>query len=119
MEIGQMGCNFCWELVLSISLNSNIKKWGLHHWRTVYLHLNFPVSFCRLFFVHFNRKWKQPEGNLNNRLNKAEHKFENIQITLDFLSVLKLRDHFKWRANKNEHGEEVMLIRTFVLREKN
>ena len=33
-----------------------------------------------------------------------------------FLSVLKLRDRFKWRAKKNEHGEGIMLIRTFVLK---
>ena len=68
--------------------------------------------------MHFDRKWNQAERNLNNRLNKAEHKFENMQIAFDFLSVLKLRDHSKWRANKNEHGEEMMLIRTLVLKEK-
>ena len=45
-----------------------------------------------------------------------EHKFANIQIAFDFLSVLKLRDHSKWRAKKNEHGEGMMLIRTFVLK---
>ena len=45
-----------------------------------------------------------------------EHKFANIQIAFDFLSVLKLRDHSKWRAKKNEHGEGIMLIRTFVLK---
>ena len=33
-----------------------------------------------------------------------------------FLSVLKLRDRSKWRAKKNEHGEGIMLIRTFVLK---
>ena len=45
-----------------------------------------------------------------------EHKFANIQIAFDFLSVLKLRDHSKWRAKKKEHGEGIMLIRTFVLK---
>ena len=45
-----------------------------------------------------------------------EHKFANIQIAFDFLSVLKLRDHYKWRAKKNEHGEGIILIRTFVLK---
>ena len=45
-----------------------------------------------------------------------EHTFANIQTAFDFLSVLKLRDHFKWRAKKNEHGEGTMLIRTFVLK---
>ena len=69
--------------------------------------------------MHFNRKWNQAERNLNNRLNKAERKFENIQIAFDFLSVLNLKDHSKWGANKNEHGEEMMLIRTLVLKEKN
>ena len=33
-----------------------------------------------------------------------EHKLTNIQIAFDFLLVLKLRDHSKWRAKKNEHG---------------
>ena len=45
-----------------------------------------------------------------------EGNFAIIQITLDFLSVLELRDHSKWRAKKNEHGEGIMLIRTFVLK---
>ena len=27
-----------------------------------------------------------------------------MQTAFDFLSVLKLRDHSKWRAKKNEHG---------------
>ena len=39
-----------------------------------------------------------------------------MQIVFHFLSVLKLRDHFKWRAKINEHGEGIMLIRTFVLK---
>ena len=43
-----------------------------------------------------------------------EHKFTNIQIAFDFLSVLKIWDPSKWRAKKNEHGEGIMLIRTFV-----
>ena len=33
-----------------------------------------------------------------------EDKFGNIQIAFDFLSVLKLKDHSKWRAKKNENG---------------
>ena len=45
-----------------------------------------------------------------------EHKFGNTQIVFDFLSVLKLMDHSKWRAKKNEHGERIMLIQTFVLK---
>ena len=44
-----------------------------------------------------------------------EHKFPNIQITFVFLSVLELRDHSRWRAKKKEHGEAIMLIRTFAL----
>ena len=28
-----------------------------------------------------------------------------MQIALDFLSILVLKDHSKWKANKNEHGE--------------
>ena len=43
-----------------------------------------------------------------------EHKFANIQIAFHFLSVLKLRDHSKWRAKKSEHGEGIMLIGTFA-----
>ena len=39
-----------------------------------------------------------------------------MQIAFNFLSVLKLRDHSKWKAKKNEHGEGIMLIRTFVLK---
>ena len=39
-----------------------------------------------------------------------------MQIASDFLSVLKLRDHSKWRAKKNEHGEGIILIRTCVLK---
>ena len=31
-----------------------------------------------------------------------EHKFANVQIAFDFLSVLKLRDHSKWRAKKKQ-----------------
>ena len=45
-----------------------------------------------------------------------EHKLANIQIVFDFLSVLKLRDHSVWRAKKNEHGEGILLIRTFALK---
>ena len=45
-----------------------------------------------------------------------EHKFANIQIAFDSLLVLILRDHSKWRANKNKHGEGIMLIQTFVLK---
>ena len=44
-----------------------------------------------------------------------ERNFSKIQIAFDFLSILILSDHSKWRANKNEHGEGIMLIRTFVL----
>ena len=46
----------------------------------------------------------QAEENLNEGLNKVEDKFGNIQIAFDFLSVLKLKDHSKWRAKKKEHG---------------
>ena len=28
-----------------------------------------------------------------------------MQTTLDFLSALVLKDHSKWKANKNKHGE--------------
>ena len=45
-----------------------------------------------------------------------EHKFANIQIVFDFLTTLVLRDHSKWRANKKEHGQGIMFIRTFVLK---
>ena len=45
-----------------------------------------------------------------------EHKFANIQIAFDSLLVLILRDHSKWRAKKNKHGEGIMLIQTFVLK---
>ena len=45
-----------------------------------------------------------------------EHKFANIQIAFDSLSVLILRDHSKWTAKKNKHGEGIMLIQTFVLK---
>ena len=34
-----------------------------------------------------------------------EHKLANIRIAFDFLSVLKLGHHSKFRAKKNEHGE--------------
>ena len=53
---------------------------------------------------------------MNHRLNKVEHKFANIQIAFDSLSVLKLRDHSKWRAKKNEYGVGIILIPTFVLK---
>ena len=66
--------------------------------------------------MHFHGKWNEAEENLIHRLNKVEHKFANTQIAFDFLSVLKLRDHSKWRAKENEHGEGIMLIRTFVLK---
>ena len=58
----------------------------------------FPVSFYRLFFVHFDRKYNQAEENLNHRLDGVKHMFAIIQITFCFLSVLELRDHSKWRA---------------------
>ena len=45
-----------------------------------------------------------------------ERKFANKQIAFDFSSVPKLRDYSKWRAKENEHGEGIMLIRTFVLK---
>ena len=66
--------------------------------------------------MHFDRKQNQAEENVNHRLNKVEQKFENIQIAIDFLSVLKLRYHSKWRVKENEHGEGMMLVRTFVLK---
>ena len=69
--------------------------------------------------MHFDRKYNQAEENLNRRLDKVKHKFASIQITFEFLSVLELRDHSKWRAKKNERGWGIMLIRTFVLKEKN
>ena len=53
---------------------------------------------------------------MNDRLNKVEHKFANIQIAFDFLSVLKLRHHFNRRAKKIEHGEGIMFIWAFVLK---
>ena len=55
--------------------------------------------------MQFDRKSIEAEENLNDRLNKVEHKFGNIQIAFDFLSILILRDHSEWRANKNKHGE--------------
>ena len=52
-----------------------------------------------------------------------EHKFANIQIAFDFLSVLKsdhsksfVSGHSKWRAKKKKRGEGIMLLRTFVLK---
>ena len=39
-----------------------------------------------------------------------------MQTTFDFLSAVVLRDHSKWRANKNEHGKGKMLIRTLFLK---
>ena len=65
----------------------------------------FPVSFFPVYFVQFDRKSIEAEENLNDRLNKVEHKFGNIQIAFDFLSILILRDHSEWRANKNKRGE--------------
>ena len=35
---------------------------------------------------------------------------------LRYVSLFTLKNHSKWRANKNEHGEGIMLIRTFVLK---
>ena len=69
--------------------------------------------------MHLDRKYNQAEENLNRRLDKVKQKFASIQIIFDFLSVLELRDHSKWRAKKNEHGWGIMLIPTFVLKEKN
>ena len=76
----------------------------------------FALSCFPHSFVHFDKKWNQPEENLNHRLNKVERKFAKIQIAFDFVSVLILRDHSKWRANKNEYGDGIMLIQTFVLK---
>ena len=45
-----------------------------------------------------------------------EHKLAIIQVAFDFLSVLILRDHTKWIANKNKHREGIMLIRAFFLK---
>ena len=55
---------------------------------------------------------------MNRSLYNVEHKqrFANIQIAFDFLSVLKLWEHSKLRAMKNEHGYGIMLDRTFVLK---
>ena len=66
--------------------------------------------------MYFDRNENQAEEDLNHRLNKVEQKFANIQLHLIFLSVLKLRDHSKWRAKKNEHGEGIMLIRTLIIK---
>ena len=38
-------------------------------------------------------------------MTKVEHKFANMQTSLSFLSTLVLKDHSKWRTNKNKHGE--------------
>ena len=66
--------------------------------------------------MHFDRNENQAEDDLNHRLNKVEQKFANIQLHLIFLSVLELRDHSKWRAKKNEHGEGIMLIQTLIIK---
>ena len=76
--------------------------------------------------MNFNRKLNQAEDDLNHRLIKVEHKFANIQIVFDFLSILILRDHSKWGANKNKHGAPphvrfclfciYLLIQTFALK---
>ena len=55
--------------------------------------------------MHFDTQQNKAEENLNHRLNKVEHKFANIQIAFDFLSVRTLRDHSKQSSNKNEHGD--------------
>ena len=34
-----------------------------------------------------------------------KHNLANIQNEFDFLLTIVLRNHSKWRANKNEHGE--------------
>ena len=65
--------------------------------------------------MYFDRNENQAEEDLNHRLNKVEQKFANIHLHLIFLSVLKLRDHSKWRVKKNEHGEGIMLIRTLII----
>ena len=39
-----------------------------------------------------------------------------MQTALDFPSTLILKDNSNWKANKSEHGEGIMLIRTFVLK---
>ena len=41
---------------------------------------------------------------------------KSSQIAFDFLSILILRDHSKWRASKNEHRGGIMLIRMLVLK---
>ena len=66
--------------------------------------------------MHFERNENQAEDDLSHRLNKVEQKFANIQLHLIFLSVLELRDHSKWRAKKNEHGEGIMLIQTLIIK---
>ena len=78
--------------------------------------LKFSLFRAKPLFCAFRQKVEPSLRNLNPRLNKVEHKFANIQILFDFLSILKLRKHSKWRAKKNEHGEGIMPIRTFVLK---
>ena len=34
-----------------------------------------------------------------------EYYFANMTTALDFLTTLPLKDHSKWKANKNKHGE--------------
>ena len=44
-----------------------------------------------------------------------EHKFENIQIAFNFLSILVLRDHSMESKQKGTWGG-IMLIGTFILK---
>ena len=99
-------------------------KWGVNKWKCVKWVPIFPKNWC----------WP-PIINLHKVTTKnTDYGFEDLRLIfsrLGFLWILTknrtrtrkilnlnhrlvLKDHSKWKANKNEHG--VMLIQTFVLK---
>ena len=93
-----------WELVLSrpcnyVKRSNNKNAYYIFEELSIYSNF-FPVRFfpILLWILTENRtklRKLEPQSTVKNT-------FVNIQIAFDFLSTLALRDHSKWRVNKNK-----------------
>ena len=100
----------------------SIRKFILHIWKTVYLHLILfrLASFPPLLCISTKNKTKLKKTlNLNHRLNKVEHKFANIQAAFDFLWTLLLRINLDRGQTKLSMERGVILIWRFVVKVRN
>ena len=93
-----------WELVLSrpcnyVKQSNNKNAYYIFEELSIYINF-FPVRFFPILL------WILTENRTKlrklKRQNTVKNTFAKIQIAFAFLSTLALRDHSKWRVNKNK-----------------